>query len=343
MIKLSILGATGYAGIELTRLLLSHPQVQIMHAVSKSFAGQKLKSVYPNLCNTELVLEDTSLDKIANDSELVFTSLPHGLSAETASFLYSKNVKIIDLSGDFRYDDVKVYEEWYKVKHTHPELLKEKVFGLPELYRDKIKKAKLIGNPGCYTTCSILPLYPLLEAGLVSPKHIIIDAKSGISGAGRSEKLAYTFCETDESFKAYGLATHRHTSEIEQEVSKAAGVKVELSFSPHLLPVKRGILCTIYTELEGKTSRQDIMRCYEKYMDEPFVKVYPEGLPELKHVNGSSNCLIGFMLDERLNRLIVVSVLDNLLKGAAGQAVQNMNILYGFDETLGLPRNAWYL
>ena len=343
MVKISILGATGYAGIELTRLLISHPQVEIMHAVSKSFAGKKLKDVYPNLYSTELVLEDTGLEQIAKDSEIVFTSLPHGLSAETVSYLYGKNVKVIDLSGDFRYDDVKVYEEWYKVQHPNPMLLNQKIFGLPELYREKIKMARIIGNPGCYTTCSILPLYPLLESGLISKDHIIIDAKSGISGAGRSEKLAYAFCETDESFKAYGLATHRHTSEIEQEVSKAAGEKVELSFSPHLLPVKRGILSTIYAELKGKTSRQDILHCYERYKNEHFIKVYSEGLPELKHVNGSNNCLIGFVIDERLNRLIVVSVLDNLLKGAAGQAVQNMNILCGYDETLGLTQNAWYL
>lgn len=343
MANISVLGATGYAGIELMRLLTAHPKVNIRHAVSKSFAGQSIDAVYPNFAHSEIVFEEADLIKIAADSDIVFTSLPHGLSQDTVSALYDKGVKVIDLSGDFRYDDPLVYEKWYGAGHGRKDLLKEKVYGIPELYREKIKKAKLVGNPGCYTTCAILPLYPLLKDGLIQSKHIIVDAKSGVSGAGRSEKLAYSFCETDENFKAYGIATHRHTSEIEQELSKAAGQSIALSFTPHLLPVKRGILATIYAELAGKTVRADILKCYEAYKDEPFINVYTEGVPELKHVNGGNCINFGFVIDERLQRLIVVSALDNLIKGAAGQAVQNMNLICGYEETLGLPQTAWYL
>ncbi len=343
MVNTSILGATGYAGIELLRLLSRHPRSVIRHAVSKSFAGKSIREVYPSFAASGVVFEDMDLEAVAKDTELVFTALPHGLSQEVVTFFYDKNIKVIDLSGDFRYDDPAAYEQWYKAKHQHPQLLQKKVYGLCELYRDEIKKTRLIGNPGCYTTCAILPLYPLLQTGLILPGHIIIDAKSGVSGAGRTEKLPYTFCEAGQSFKAYGIATHRHTSEIEQELSKAAGAPIALSFTPHLLPVNRGILATIYADLNGGVTRPDILKAYERYQNEPFVHVLPEGLPELKHVNGSNNCMIGFVIDERLNRLIIVSALDNLVKGAAGQAVQNMNILCGFEETLGLSDTAWYL
>lgn len=343
MIDASILGATGYAGIELVRLLSSHPEVNIRHAVSKSFAGKRLSDVYPGFQKSNILLSDTGLEQAAEDSDVVFTALPHGLSQQAVAALYEKDAKIVDLSGDFRYDDPLVYEKWYGAAHAQPGLLQKKVYGLPELYRSEIKKTKLVGNPGCYTTCSILPLYPLLKDGLIAKRHIVVDAKSGVSGAGRSEKPAYSFCETGGNFKAYGVATHRHTSEIEQELSKAAGEEVMISFTPHLLPVKRGILATIYADLSGTFSRADILRCYNVYRDEPFVNVYPEGLPELKHVNGSNNINIGFSIDERLHRLVIVSTLDNLIKGAAGQAVQNMNLLFGFDERLGLPVTAWNL
>ncbi len=343
MVKASVVGATGYAGAELMRLLTAHWQVTVTHAVSKSFAGQKMSNLYPSFFSNDYTLEELDFDSVAKDSDIVFTCLPHGASAETAAQLLAKGVKVIDLSGDFRYNDISVYERWYKISHAAPELLAESVYGMPELYRERIKKALLIGNPGCYTTCSILAVYPLLKSGLVEPGGIIIDAKSGVTGAGRSEKLANSFCEVDESLKAYGVATHRHTSEIEQELSLAAGTEVVVSFTPHLLPVKRGILSTIYLTPKTGVTDADIAAAYAMYKDEPFVQVTGGKLPELKHVNGSNNCAIGYVLDKRANRLIVVSCLDNLIKGAAGQAVQNMNLVCGFDETEGLNNTGWYL
>jgi N-acetyl-gamma-glutamyl-phosphate reductase len=343
MIKASVIGATGYAGAELMRLLTAHPKVIIMHAVSKSFAGQKMSALYPSFFSNDYTLEELDFDAIAKDSDIVFTCLPHGASAETAAQLVSRGAKVIDLSGDFRYSDVSVYERWYQIRHVAPNLLAESVYGMPELYRERIKKARLIGNPGCYTTCAILAAAPLLKAGAVCPHGIVIDAKSGVTGAGRSEKLAYNFCEVDESLKAYGVATHRHTSEIEQELSLAADAEVVVSFTPHLLPVKRGILSTIYLTPNPGVTEEHIADAYAVYKDEPFVQVTGEALPEIKHVTGSNNCAIGYVLDKRAGRLVVVSVLDNLIKGAAGQAVQNMNLICGFDETAGLNNMGWYL
>lgn len=343
MVKASVVGATGYAGAELMRLLTAHPQVTVTHAISKSFAGQNISDLYPSFLSSDYALEELDYEAVAKNSDIVFTCLPHGASAETAAQLLAKGVKVIDLSGDFRYNDISVYESWYKVKHAAPELLTESVYGMPELYRERIKNARLIGNPGCYTTCSILAVYPLLKAGIIESSGIIIDAKSGVTGAGRSEKLANSFCEVDESLKAYGVATHRHTSEIEQELGLAAGAGVAVSFTPHLMPVKRGILSTIYLTPKAGVTEADIAAAYAMYKDEPFVQVTGGRLPELKHVNGSNNCAIGFVLDQRVNRLIVVSCLDNLIKGAAGQAVQNMNLVCGFDEAAGLNNTGWYL
>ena len=341
MVKASVIGATGYAGAELMRLLTAHPEAVITHAVSKSFAGQKISALYPSFLSNDYTLEELDFDAVAQDSDIVFTCLPHGASAETAAQLISRGARVIDLSGDFRYNDVSVYERWYKIQHAAPELLSESVYGMPELYRERIKKAQLVGNPGCYTTCAILAAAPLLKAGIVMPHGIIIDSKSGVTGAGRSEKLAYSFCEVDESLKAYGVATHRHTSEIEQELILAAGEVV--SFTPHLLPVKRGILSTIYLIPKAGVTEEDIADAYSVYKDEPFVQVTGGALPEIKHVTGSNNCAIGYVLDRRANRLIVVSALDNLIKGAAGQAVQNMNIICGINETTGLNNTGWYL
>ena len=343
MVKASVVGATGYAGAELMRLLTAHQQVTVTHAISKSFAGQKMSDIYPSFFSSDYTLEELDFEVVVSDSDIVFTCLPHGASAETAAQLLAKGVKVIDLSGDFRYNDIAVYESWYKVKHAAPDLLGESVYGMPELYRKRIKKARIIGNPGCYTTCAILAVHPLLKSGLVEPSGIIIDAKSGVTGAGRSEKLANSFCEVDESLKAYGVATHRHTSEIEQELGLAAGTEVAVSFTPHLLPVKRGILSTIYLTPKAGLTEADIAAAYAMYKDEPFVQVTGGKLPELKHVNGSNNCAIGYVHDKRVNRLIVVSCLDNLVKGAAGQAVQNMNLLCGFEETEGLNNTGWYL
>jgi len=344
VVKVSVVGATGYAGAELMRLLAAHKQVSIVHAASKSYAGRKLSDIYPSFSGGDIILDDIDLEKISADSDIVFTCLPHGASSAAAPELIRCGARVIDLSGDFRYRDADVYEAWYHMPHGARELLSQSVYGMPEIYRKRIAQAGLIGNPGCYTTCAILALYPLLKEGVIDAKGIVIDAKSGVSGAGRSEKLANAFCEVDESVKAYGVGTHRHTSEIEQELSYAAGETVVLSFTPHLVPIKRGIISTIYASPKTGVTESDIRDAYAMYEDEPFVKVYDDGaLPEIKHVNGSNNLGVGFVLDKRAGRLVVVSCLDNLIKGAAGQAVQNMNIMCGFDEREGLSNTGWYL
>ncbi|MGE5495142.1 MAG: N-acetyl-gamma-glutamyl-phosphate reductase [Burkholderiales bacterium] len=342
MIKATVVGATGYAGAELMRILSGHKHVTITHAVSKSFAGQSLSDIYPSFKSLDYALEPLDTEAICADSDVVFTSLPHGTSGEVVTELLEGGVRVIDLSGDFRYKDASVYEKWYGIKHTAPALLSQSVYGLPEIYREHIAKAKLVGNPGCYTTCAILPLYPLLKERVIKHSGIIIDAKSGVSGAGRSEKLAYSFCETDESVKAYGVGTHRHTSEIEQELSAAAGKTVKLSFTPHLIPVKRGIISTIYATPNKGVDEACVRKAYKMYNYEPFIQV-TDSLPEIKFVTGSNNCAIGFVLDKRVNKLIIVSCIDNLIKGAAGQAVQNMNIMFALDEQEGLNKTGWYL
>ncbi len=344
MINISIIGCTGYAGQELLRLAINHSEISIKHLVSKSFVGKKLSEVYKNYFNKfDRELEALDVDAICNDSDVVFICLPHGAAANVAAQFSKSDIKIIDLSGDFRYDDVSVYEKWYNMKHENKDLNKRFVYGLSELYYDKISEAKYISNPGCYTTCSILPLYPLLKNKVVKTKGIIIDAKSGVSGAGRKESLALSYSEQDSNFKAYGLANHRHTSEIEQEISKGADEDIAISFSPHLLPIKRGILNTIYCDLNDNMSESDIEKAFEIYKDCPFVNVTGENLPEIKYVVGTNNIYIGYKIDKRLNRLIIVSVIDNLIKGAAGQAIQNMNIMFGFDQTKGLNQTGWYL
>ncbi|MEX1308073.1 MAG: N-acetyl-gamma-glutamyl-phosphate reductase [Eubacteriales bacterium] len=344
MIKASIIGCTGYAGEELTRILTGHKGVTLAHLVSKSFAGKKLSEVYGNYFGAhDHMLEALDIDVVGKDSDVVFTALPHGASAETIAKLAKYDVKIIDLSGDFRYDDLDVYEKWYKVNHPAKALNDGAVYGLTELYRDRIKNTKIVANPGCYTTCAILSVLPLLKAGLIETKGIIVDAKSGTSGAGRKESLALSFCETNENFKAYNVAGHRHTSEIEQELSKAQDEDVTIGFTPHLLPIKRGILETIYCGIKDGVTKVAIEKAYQVYDDEKFVHVLDGGLPEIKHVSGSNNVIIGFQLDERNGRLIVVSVIDNLIKGAAGQAVQNMNVMFNLVEGEGLSDTGLYL
>lgn len=345
LIKAAVLGATGYAGIELVRLLTAHPEVSIEILGSQSFKGQKINEVYRNLSHVlELECTEVDLDKAA-ECDVAFCALPHGASKEVIPALIDKGLKVIDLSGDFRYDDVEIYEKWYGQKHSSPELLAEAVYGLCELYRDKIKDARLIGNPGCYTTCSIMGAYPMLKKGFGSPENIIIDAKSGVTGAGRGLNLAYHFCECTENAKAYKVAVHRHTSEIEQELSKAAGEEVIVSFTPHLIPLKRGILSTIYINLNDNYSAEELLEAYKDfYKDEYFVRVLEPGqLPETKHVAGSNFVDIGIVRDPRINRAVVVSALDNIVKGAAGQAVQNMNILFGLDEKTGIANPGFYL
>ncbi len=345
MIKIAVLGATGYAGIELVRILSSHPEAEIKILGSQSFDGQPVSEVYGNFDHVlEMDCEKLDIDKVA-ECDVAFTALPHGASKDVIPSLIEKGIKVIDLSGDFRYDDIKVYEEWYGEKHSSPELLAESVYGMPELYRDKIKNARLIGNPGCYTTCSILGAYPLLNSGIGNSENVIVDAKSGVTGAGRGLGLAYHFCECTENTKAYKIATHRHTSEIEQELSKAAGKEVMISFTPHLIPQKRGILATIYVNLNKKCTAEELVQLYKDfYKDEYFVRVKEAGkLPETKHVAGSNFVDIGIVVDERLNRAVIVSAIDNIYKGAAGQAVQNMNLMFGLDEKTGIANAGFYL
>lgn len=346
MLRVGILGATGYAGIETVRLLLKHSRVEITRIVSHSYEGTKISELYPSLkgiCDIECTGLDVS--DIAENCDLVFTALPHGASKEVIPSLYNKGLKIIDLSGDFRYDDPKVYEKWYGQPHSDPELLSKAVYGLCEIHREKIKNATLVGNPGCYTTCSITGLYPIAASGLADNHSIIIDAKSGVTGAGRGLNLGSMFCECTESMKAYKVATHRHTSEIEQELSHAAGEEIMLSFTPHLAPMKRGILATCYVNLKEKKTTEELVALYKEfYKNEPFVRVYDAGqLPEVKHITGSNYVGIGIVVDERLNRAVIVSCLDNLVKGAAGQAVQNMNIMCGFPEGEALTDAGLYL
>lgn len=339
MINISILGANGYTGLQLMHLLSSHKHTKIKHLVSVSNVGTKVTDMYPAmLAYKDFVFEDADIAQIANDSDIVFSALPHGASAEYVKKLYNFGVKVIDLSADFRYKNISVFESWYKVTHPCPDLCDYSAYGMPELYRQRIKSSYIIGNPGCYTTCSILALYPLLKEKLVSSENIIIDAKSGTSGAGKKADISNLFCEVNENFKAYGVTTHRHTSEIEQELSFAANKDIKLSFTPHLLPLQRGILCTSYLNLNSGITADDIYSAFQKhYKNEPFVVINREGkLPELKDIRGTNYVSIGFKVDTRLNRVIVVSALDNLIKGASGQAIQNMNILFGIEETEGL-------
>ncbi|MBR1628615.1 MAG: N-acetyl-gamma-glutamyl-phosphate reductase [Lachnospiraceae bacterium] len=339
MIKAGIIGATGYAGAELARLLARHPKVEISGVVSKSYVGERFSSIYGNMftiLDRDCTGED--LAKLAQKVDVVFTATPQGFLSQCLTSAILEEARIIDLSADFRLSDVSVYEKWYKIKHGSPELLEEAVYGLCELYREDIRETRLVANPGCYTTCSILAAWPLVKNGLIDPKTLIFDAKSGTSGAGRGAKTANLFCEVNENIKAYGVATHRHTPEIEQELSIAAGEEIRINFTPHLVPMNRGILITAYATCQEGISAEDIRAAYEKcYGEEYFIRLLPEDVcPETKWVEGSNFVDIGFCLDERTGRVILMSALDNLVKGAAGQAVQNMNLMFGFDEKEGL-------
>lgn len=346
MIRASIIGANGYTGYELVRLLSQHPNVEIKVITSRSSKGGKISDIYPSLKGlADYVFEDMDIDEIAEKSDVVFAALPHGASANILPGLADKGVRIIDLSGDFRYNDQKVYQMWYGQIHPCPEMLKEAVYGLCEIHREKIKNAKFIGNPGCYTTCSILALAPLVEKKIIDYKNIIIDAKSGVSGAGRAIKQPYHFCECSETLKAYSIAKHRHTSEIEQELSLLAGQDILISFTPHLIPIKRGILSTCYANLAGKHDEDDLIDLYKKYYkNDYFIRVYENGnLPEIHNVVGSNFVDIGIVVDKRLNRVVVVCCVDNLIKGASGQAIQNMNIMFGLDEKTALMTPGLYI
>jgi N-acetyl-gamma-glutamyl-phosphate reductase len=338
MLKVAIVGASGYTGVELIRLLLNHPQVEITCVTSRQNAGTPITSVFPSLMGRiDLLFDPVDLDIICSKSDFVFTALPHKAAMAVVPDLLAAGKKVVDLSADYRLRDVEVYEAWYD-KHTSPELLDEAVYGLPELYRDQIGAARLVANPGCYPTSIALALAPVLERNLVDVGSLIIDSKSGTSGAGRSAKLGSLYCEVNEGFKAYGVASHRHTPEIEQTLGQLSGKSVQVSFTPHLLPVSRGILSTCYASLTQPMSTGELQQLYaQRYDSEVFVRIHPQGdLPNILHVRGSNFCNIGVVSDVRTGRLIVVSVIDNLLKGAASQAVQNMNLMQAWDEDCGL-------
>jgi len=346
MINVGIIGATGYVGIEIVRLLQKHPGIKITSMVSQSFVGQKVSDIYPNLRNVfDMECEVLDIEKISKTADIFITALPHGISKEVIPQLVALNKRVIDHSGDFRYKDVSVYEKWYGIKHEMSSLLDVSVYGLPELYRDKIKDAQIVGNPGCYPTCSILGIAPLLKNKIIETKNIIIDAASGVTGAGRSAELPNQFCECTENFKAYKVSTHRHTSEIEQELSILANEEILISFTPHLVPMKRGMLCTTYANLKDSHSTAELIEMYkEHYKNEFFVRVLDEGkLPESKFTAGSNFIDISLVVDKRLNRVVVLSCLDNLGKGAASQAVQDLNIMCGYNEKTALETPGLYL
>lgn len=337
--KVSIIGATGYAGAELMRLLLNHPKVELVHITSESHTGKNIADVYPHMRGIydKTLISMNNLDDIAADSQVIFIGLPHGHAMAVGKKLTDKNIKIIDLGADYRFTDTSVYEEWYKVEHTHKNA-QGRVYGLAELYREQIRQAKIIGNAGCYTTASILALAPLAKLELIEMDSIVIDAKSGVSGAGRSAKLGNHFPEMYDNFKAYGVATHRHTPEIEQALGEFAGKNVIINFTPHLVPMSRGILSTCYANLKhGVTAEQVDEAFAEMYQSEFFIRLLGRNAyPATKEVRGSNFCDLGWHVDQRTGRVIVLSAIDNLVKGAAGQAVQNFNIACGFDEKMGL-------
>ncbi|MGN0353748.1 MAG: N-acetyl-gamma-glutamyl-phosphate reductase [Muricoprocola sp.] len=339
MMKAGIIGSTGYAGAEIVRLLMGHPEVEIKWYGSRSYIDKKYADIYRNMFQiVEDVCKDDNLEKLADEVDVIFTATPQGFCASMINEEILSKVKVVDLSADFRIKDVAVYEKWYGIEHKSPEFIEEAVYGLCEINREKIKKARLVANPGCYTTCSILSLYPLVKEGLIDTSTIIIDAKSGTSGAGRGAKVDNLFCEVNENMKAYGVATHRHTPEIEEQLGYAAGHPIVLNFTPHLVPMNRGILVTAYASLKDRLSYEEVKAAYDKYYaEEKFVRVLEKDVcPQTKWVEGSNYIDVNFKIDERTGRIIVMAALDNLVKGAAGQAVQNMNLLFGFDEAMGL-------
>ncbi len=346
MIKVAICGGSGYTGAELLRILLLHPEVEVTAVTSERSAGKRISDLFPHLHRySHLVFESLdNKDKLAERAELFFMALPHAASQDAVDFFFNNGKKVIDLSADYRLSDVAVYEEWYKTAHNYQETLKKAVYGLPELHRERIKQASLIANPGCYPTGAILGLYPAIKEGIIDTGTIVIDSKSGASGAGRKAETAFSYCEVNEGFKAYGIAVHRHTPEIEQELSALAGKRLVVNFTPHLVAIDRGIVSTIYGKLAGATDTEDVRELYKKtYGAEPFVKVLEEGvLADAKHVRGSNYCEIGLKVNKRTGTLIIVTAIDNLVKGASGQAVQNMNIIMGFPETTALESLALF-
>ncbi len=337
MVKVGVIGATGYAGAELVRLLLGHPMAEIAAVSSVSYEGKRLAEVFPSFSGA---IDKTlvTADEVVERAEVVFASLPHGLSEPIARSCFDKGVLFIDLGADFRLYDENDYREWYGLKYRDPELHLHAVYALCEIYRERIRNARIIGNPGCYPTSVALGLYPLLKAGLVKPDSVIIDSKSGVTGAGRGLTLGSHYPECNEAISAYKAAAHRHTPEIEQTLSGAAGEKVTVTFVPHLIPVNRGILSTIYVSLKRAAAPEEIRALYEStYGNEKFVRLTPAGsFADIKNVRCSNFCDISLHPDSRTGRMVIVSAIDNMVKGAAGQAIQNMNIVLGLDEDCGL-------
>ena len=344
MIKVGIIGATGYAGAELVRILYNHKDAEIVWYGSRSYVDEKYASVYQNMFQLiEDKCFDDNIEELASQVDVIFTATPQGYLAGVLTEDILNKVKIVDLSADYRIKDVAVYEKWYGIEHKSPQFIEEAVYGLCEINREKVKTARLVANPGCYTTCSILTAYPLVKEGLIDANSLIVDAKSGTSGAGRGAKLPNLFCEVNENMKAYGVASHRHTPEIEEQLGYAAGEEIVINFTPHLVPMNRGILATEYATLKKKAdgsypTYEEVKAVYDKYYkEETFVRVLEKGVcPETKWVEGSNFVDINFVIDERTGRIIMMGAIDNLVKGAAGQAVQNMNLLFGLPETEGL-------
>lgn len=343
--EISIIGASGYTGAELLRLLTHHPKAHVCHVTARSEVGNRLCDIFPNFVGYyDLILEELNMDKILADSDIVFAAVPHGVSIPLAEQCLKKKVKFIDLGADFRLDDIKIYEKWYQVKHTNPSLNQEAVYGLPEINRKKIAKAELVGNPGCFPTSILLGLKPLLEKNVIRVDTILADSKSGTTGAGRAPDKSKLHAEMVDNFRAYGVSKHRHVPEITQELSKIAKKEVSVVFTPHLLPIDRGILSTIYADLMNPMNLEEIRSIYiEAYKDEKFVHLLSENImPSTKYVRGSNHCQINVFLDEETNKLKIISAIDNVVKGASGQAIQNMNLMFGLPETFGLDFPGMY-
>ncbi len=339
MIKVGIIGATGYAGAELVRILTGHKDTRIVWYGSRSYIEQKYADIYRNMFQiVDTKCLDDNMEELAGKADVIFTATPQGFCASVINEDILSKTKIVDLSADFRIKDVEVYEKWYGIEHKSPQFIKEAVYGLCEVNREQIRTARLVANPGCYTTCSILTAYPLAKEGIIDMNTLIVDAKSGTSGAGRGAKVPNLFCEVNENIKAYGVASHRHTPEIEEQLGYASGEKTVINFTPHLVPMNRGILATEYASLKKDVTAEDVKAVYDKYYkDELFIRILDEGVcPETRWVEGSNYVDIGFKLDKRTNRIIMMGAIDNLVKGAAGQAVQNMNLMFGLPEEEGL-------
>ncbi|MDD4179479.1 MAG: N-acetyl-gamma-glutamyl-phosphate reductase [Candidatus Margulisbacteria bacterium] len=349
MIKIGIVGAGGYAGVTLLSILLRHPEAEVVWLMSEeAHKGKKISELYPQLKGICELPCDTldNFDKQLAKIDLIFLALPHGISINYVPKMIKAGKKVVDLGADYRFHDEAVFKKWYQLEHPDKAVLAEAIFGLPELYKNEIKKARLIGNPGCYPTASILGLSPLVKHKLVDNNSLIVDAKSGVSGAGRGVSLKVHFCERNEGIMAYAVNNHRHMGEVSYQIGKIAGENINVTFVPHLVPMNRGILATCYAKLKSQKSKvksNELVSLYKEfYKEAPFVRVYESGEPCTKNVAGSNYCDIGISINEESGTVIVMSVIDNLVKGAAGQAVQNMNLICGFEETLGLKQIALY-